>query len=221
MAHVAGQYSTGKKSAQKYQNTFKYKHNKASKKTAHILALPLGGCCRRCMDVLQWRQEFRKYKPIKTPKHCKLCEKRTITQAYMTACAPCAKEAAICAKCGEKTPEGLIIPVPISKEAKLKEKQKLEYEMRFMSERERRKIRNGYGKRRYGSSAGSDLGDRDGDFDEVLSNHRPPAPPPTLPCGSLAHPPSAAGFRCGEGRFPTARDIFGPALGPHHLLRRV
>ena len=53
-------HDRGKKGGQKYQNTFKYKHNKASKRTAHILALPLGGVCRRCMDILQWRREFRK-----------------------------------------------------------------------------------------------------------------------------------------------------------------
>lgn len=34
--------------SQKYQNTFAYKHNTASKRTQEILAKPIGGVCRRC-----------------------------------------------------------------------------------------------------------------------------------------------------------------------------
>ena len=33
---------------QKYQNRFAYKHNKSSKKTQAILAIPIGGVCSRC-----------------------------------------------------------------------------------------------------------------------------------------------------------------------------
>lgn len=37
--------------SQKYQNTFAYKHNTASKRTQIILAKPIGGVCRRCGDA--------------------------------------------------------------------------------------------------------------------------------------------------------------------------
>ena len=118
---------------QKYQNTFAYKHNKSSKRTQEILAVPIGGVCRRCAelgyptpvpsqerdlshtdtlivayrcyDVLTWRKAYRKYKPKTRPGKCNLCAKKAVKQAYCSICRPCAKARGLCEKCGCKPAE--------------------------------------------------------------------------------------------------------------------
>jgi len=54
--------------ANKYKNTFKFYHNKNSKKTQQILSAPIEGVCEHCFKVLQWKKEYRKYKPLTVPK---------------------------------------------------------------------------------------------------------------------------------------------------------
>jgi hypothetical protein len=100
-----------KKQGQRYQNTFKYRHNKGSKKTAFVLNLKVGGVCARCYDILQWRREFRKYKPRKTPGFCNVCTERTVKQAYCTICKPCAQQAGKCQKCGETKAKLIMQPI--------------------------------------------------------------------------------------------------------------
>ena len=72
-----------------YNNTFAFRHNPKSKKTASILASPIQYCCRRCHDKLVWRKTYRKYKPLTQPTSCNLCNKRNITAAYHTVCDSC------------------------------------------------------------------------------------------------------------------------------------
>lgn len=57
-----------KKGAQKYQNSFTYKHNNKSKTTQKIYKLPNDGVCTHCFEQLEWRKKFRKYKPLTQPK---------------------------------------------------------------------------------------------------------------------------------------------------------
>eukprot|EP01043_Picozoa_sp_COSAG02_P050428 COSAG02_NODE_5182_length_4563_cov_4.094982_5_plen_158_part_00 len=91
--------------SQKYQNTFAYKHNKSSKRTLEILAVPIGGVCKRCYDVLTWRKAYRKYKPKTRPGKCNICAKKSVNQAYCSICRPCAKAKSLCEKCGCKPAE--------------------------------------------------------------------------------------------------------------------
>ena len=62
-----------KSGTQTYQNSFKYKHNTKSKKTAKILDTPLDLLCKKCLDLIQWKIDYRKYKPLTKPHRCNLC----------------------------------------------------------------------------------------------------------------------------------------------------
>src|SRR4051794_39560715 len=53
-----------KKGAPAHQNTFAFKHNKNSRKTAKILSLPNQGLCSKCHDIIEWKKKYRKYKPL-------------------------------------------------------------------------------------------------------------------------------------------------------------
>jgi hypothetical protein len=53
-----------KKRGPKYQNSFGYVHNRNSKRTKVIEAMPNEGCCQRCFDKIEWRKKYRKYKPL-------------------------------------------------------------------------------------------------------------------------------------------------------------
>ena len=42
-----------------------YYHNPKSKKTARILSINHSGLCKRCNEVIEWKKQYRKYKPLK------------------------------------------------------------------------------------------------------------------------------------------------------------
>ena len=73
-----------------HQNSFAFRHNPKSKLTDKILASPNVGLCRRCHDKVEWRKQYRKYKPLSQPATCNLCKRRNITAAYHTICDRCA-----------------------------------------------------------------------------------------------------------------------------------
>ena len=77
-----------------HQNTFAFRHNPKSKKTATILEAPIEGVCRRCREKLEWRKRYRKYKPLTQPSKCNLCCQRNVRSAYHTLCAGCAQSSA-------------------------------------------------------------------------------------------------------------------------------
>lgn len=87
------------KKAQKHQNTFTFKHNKNSILTRKIRETPLDHVCKRCLEQLEWRINYRKYKPLTTPAKCLKCEQKTIYKAYRTLCDPCASDPKVCTKC--------------------------------------------------------------------------------------------------------------------------
>lgn len=82
-----------------HQNRFAFQHNRASKLTAKILSLPISNCCPSCTRQIQWRKDFRKYKPLTVPKRCTRCQEKVIKDAYHVICNPCASRAEVCAKC--------------------------------------------------------------------------------------------------------------------------
>ena len=72
-----------------HQNTFAFKHNPKSKKTQKILESPNIHVCRRCHDKIEWRKQYRKYKPRTQPGKCNGCQKRNVLAAYHTICESC------------------------------------------------------------------------------------------------------------------------------------
>lgn len=57
------------------------------------------GICDRCKQKLQWKFQFAKYKPLKSPGNCKNCHLKVITKAYRTLCDACASLKHCCASC--------------------------------------------------------------------------------------------------------------------------
>ena len=77
-----------------HQNTFAFKHNAKSKKTAKILESPNIHVCRRCHEKIEWRKQYRKYKPRTQPGKCNGCQKRNVLAAYHTICEKCTRTSA-------------------------------------------------------------------------------------------------------------------------------
>ncbi|MES1912568.1 MAG: hypothetical protein MHM6MM_004822 [Cercozoa sp. M6MM] len=84
---------------QKHQNKTKFKHNAFSAKSARIESMPITDVCGRCAQILQWRKDYRKYKPLTTMRRCEKCELRKIKLPYVSVCSDCVAELKICAKC--------------------------------------------------------------------------------------------------------------------------
>ena len=74
-----------------HQNKFAFRHNPKSKTTERILASPILHVCRRCHDKLEWRKQYRKYKPLTQPGTCNGCHQRNVKAAYHTICEPCTR----------------------------------------------------------------------------------------------------------------------------------
>lgn len=74
-----------------HQNKFAFHHNPKSKTTAKILASPNIHVCRRCHDKIEWRKQYRKYKPRTQPGTCNGCLKRNVKAAYHTICESCTR----------------------------------------------------------------------------------------------------------------------------------
>lgn len=95
------------KKSQAYQNTFAFKHNKNSQLTKKIAKVPLDNLCKRCLDKLEWRIDYRKYKPLTTAGRCNMCQEKTIYKAYRTICDNCSIKNKLCAKCANPV-EGFV-----------------------------------------------------------------------------------------------------------------
>ena len=74
-----------------HQNKFAYKHNPKSKTTDKILSSPNVHVCRRCYEKIEWRKQYRKYKPLTQPSRCNGCQKRNVLAAYHTICESCTR----------------------------------------------------------------------------------------------------------------------------------
>ena len=74
-----------------HQNKFAYKHNPKSKTTDKILSSRNTHVCRRCYDKIEWRKQYRKYKPLTQPSRCNGCQKRNVLAAYHTICESCTR----------------------------------------------------------------------------------------------------------------------------------
>eukprot|EP01111_Echinosteliopsis_oligospora_P004749 TRINITY_DN1781_c3_g1_i1.p1 TRINITY_DN1781_c3_g1~~TRINITY_DN1781_c3_g1_i1.p1 ORF type:complete len:243 (-),score=95.10 TRINITY_DN1781_c3_g1_i1:74-802(-) len=124
-----------KKSCQKYKNTFAFKHNPGSAKTAKILALPNEGLCNKCHSIIEWRKKYRKYKPLTTPRRCSHCEQKTVRRAYHNLCEGCSQKLGVCAKC--RANASIVNPI-LTKEQEKEDRALVKDAMSRMSEREKR-----------------------------------------------------------------------------------
>ncbi|ORX67097.1 hypothetical protein DL89DRAFT_52140 [Linderina pennispora] len=161
---VSSRGSGAKKGGQKYQNTFAYSHNKGSKTTKKILSLPVDGLCQHCTDMVVWRKQYRKYKPLTAPKKCVSCELKKVKKAYHVICDDCAQKKGVCAKCLESNS---IVDThnPKTSEQVLKEEQDLERRLGNMRERERRSYMRKLERGDIQAEDVPDMGEEDSDFD--------------------------------------------------------
>lgn len=122
---------------QSHQNEFKFRHNKSSKTTKKILAIPITGLCLKCYHIVQWRKEYRKYKPLKEVRRCAICKEPKIVQNYHRYCPQCS--VGKCAKCGKERERELIgrdeIEIQYNKRVK-----EIEDSLTGVRESERRRI---------------------------------------------------------------------------------
>lgn len=99
-----------------HANKQAFKHNRASKKTAAILGMPISPLlCPPCHAQIEWRKRFRKYKPLTVPKKCCHCGRKDgVRAAYHVICDACSVPAKKCPKClVVRTPESDSRPVPL------------------------------------------------------------------------------------------------------------
>ena len=72
-----------------HQNKFAFRHNPKSKTTEKILSSPNVHVCRRCHDKIEWRKQYRKYKPRTQPGKCNICSRKNVMAAYHSICDKC------------------------------------------------------------------------------------------------------------------------------------
>ncbi|KAF9993376.1 hypothetical protein BGZ80_005585 [Entomortierella chlamydospora] len=133
---VSSRKGNNKKGAQAHKNAYAFHANKSSKITKKIAAMPVGGLCEKCVEVIMWRKKFKKYKPLTTTKKCVNCEQKAVKDAYHVICNKCAGEKNVCAKCLESRE---IVPTNIKTEKEIIQEQvELERLLSGMTERERR-----------------------------------------------------------------------------------
>ena len=96
-----------KKQGQTYQNKYKFKPNFKGMTKADFKILeetPLDHLCQRCLDILQWKVDFQKYKTLSAHRKCETCKKPSIFKNYRLICDGCAEKGKadgilLCTKC--------------------------------------------------------------------------------------------------------------------------
>eukprot|EP01127_Copromyxa_protea_P015573 TRINITY_DN4495_c0_g1_i1.p1 TRINITY_DN4495_c0_g1~~TRINITY_DN4495_c0_g1_i1.p1 ORF type:complete len:318 (+),score=110.39 TRINITY_DN4495_c0_g1_i1:130-954(+) len=90
------------------------------------------------MKLLEWKKDYRKYKPMTQPKKCVSCQQKRDVQSYHIICAPCAQAKHLCGKCRAPCEEYVVEFDAQKKEAE--EKLQFEAKLKAMKERERRAV---------------------------------------------------------------------------------
>ena len=72
------------------------KHNSAKK---IIEQQPVDGVCAKCAEIIQWKKNYGKYKPLRQPAKCVDCQQRRVDLPYRQLCHSCAGSRRYCAKC--------------------------------------------------------------------------------------------------------------------------
>ena len=58
--------------------------------------------CKRCVEIMNWKLQFNKYKKITEPGRCNYCHEKNVIRSYMKACDTCSEKEEVCPKCLEK-----------------------------------------------------------------------------------------------------------------------
>lgn len=126
--------------AQKHQNKTKFKNDlhDTSNKIKLINSIKIAEVCERCAAIIEWKRQYRKYKPLSQPKKCNKCGNRSVKQAYHMICTPCATEARQCAKCLVSADQAQIIPPVKSEQEELRERAEIDKLLKVLPERRRR-----------------------------------------------------------------------------------
>lgn len=126
--------------AQKHQNKTKFKNDlhDTSNKIKLINSIKIAEVCERCAAIIEWKRQYRKYKPLSQPKKCNKCGNRSVKQAYHMICTPCATEARQCAKCLVSADQAQIIPPVKSEQEELRERAEIDKLLKILPERRRR-----------------------------------------------------------------------------------
>jgi len=129
--------NTNRSRAQKHQNRTAFKNNlhDTSQRTKFINNLEVVNVCEHCKNVIEWKIKYKKYKALKAPAKCRICEQKTVKHAYHNICLPCAKQKRICPKCGKNKD---IIEGKPNKEEQMKLDAELRVILKTMPERKRR-----------------------------------------------------------------------------------
>lgn len=68
--------------AQKHQNRTSFKNDLHD--TSHTIKMinniKIAEVCERCKKIIDWKRQYRKYKPLTQPKSCNLCHQKTVKQ---------------------------------------------------------------------------------------------------------------------------------------------
>ena len=72
------------------------KHNSTKK---IIEQQPIDGVCAKCVEIIQWKKNYGKYKPLRQPAKCVDCQQRRVDLPYRQLCHSCAISRRCCAKC--------------------------------------------------------------------------------------------------------------------------
>lgn len=105
-----------KKKGQKYQNKTAFKIKYDTNAIEVIKKAPLDHLCKRCMEQIQWKLKFNKYKPnksisrwyklfyhficiLKYLPYSNKCGEKNIIKAYRKCCDICSEKYEICTKC--------------------------------------------------------------------------------------------------------------------------
>lgn len=123
---------------QKYKNrsVFKNDLHDTSHTIKAINGLTPEGICHRCKEIIEWKIKYKKYKPLSKPATCIRCKGKTVKRAYYVCCQPCAEQAQVCAKCNKK--KNIEVKTSQTETEKNKQDTELQFELKQLSERERR-----------------------------------------------------------------------------------
>ncbi|CCW60532.1 unnamed protein product [Phytomonas sp. EM1] len=93
---------------QTYTNKVKYDPNKykleKEKIPEGILVSMTKLCCRRCCEIIQWKADYGKYRPLERARKCNICGKKSVVLAFHRICQECSCSQILCAKC-QKNPQ--------------------------------------------------------------------------------------------------------------------
>ena len=92
----------GNKRNQKYQNKKAFKVRDTIENNKLIKATPLYNLCTKCVEVIEWKLQYGKYKKLSAPKKCLKCNLKRVVANYRSICNPCATKHKICSKCGQE-----------------------------------------------------------------------------------------------------------------------